>query len=324
MEAPKLSFVIPVRNDATRLARCLRSIRSGKSRVPYEILVADNGSTDTSAEVAQAAGASVVSLPDRPVSEVRNAAARTTAGEFLAFVDADHELGPGWIDAAMDLLQRPDVWAAGADYRAPADGTWVQRMYDRLRAHPPGSEVVDWLPSGNLVVRRSAFDRVGGFDTSLESCEDVDFCRRIREAGGTLIGSGALQSVHHGDPETLRALFFSELWRGRDNLRVSLRERLTLRSLPSVAIPPLHLVSFATLGVGLLAAPVVGPMAAVAAAAVAAGLTATRTARLLIRVASSDGRLRHLPSAFAVAAVYDAARAFALVARANHDVRRKG
>jgi GT2 family glycosyltransferase len=244
---------------------------------------------------------------------------------LLAFVDADQELAPGWLTAAADLLDPPSVWAAGADYHAPADGTWVQRVYDRFRNHTVGPVPVDWLPSGNLVVRRTAFDRIGGFDTSLESCEDVDFCRRIREAGGTLVESAALKSIHHGDPRTLRALFLSELWRGRDNLRVSLRERLTLRSAPSVLIPVAYLMGLAVFIAGLVLSLAGGGFTLAASGAVIAlGLTTLRALRLSWRAVPGEGRLTVLSRAWLVAATYDAARALALVTRASHDMRRKG
>lgn len=325
MSVPTVSFVIPVRNDAARLERCLRSILANGTSVPFEIVVADNGSTDNSADVAARAGATVISLPDRAVSEVRNDAVRRTRAPLLAFVDADQELAPGWLAAAAGLFGSPSVWAAGADYHAPGDGTWVQRVYDRFRSHTAGPVPVDWLPSGNLVVRRTAFDRIAGFDTTLESCEDVDFCRRIREAGGTLVESAALRSIHHGDPRTLRALFLSELWRGRDNLRVSLRERLTLRSAPSVVIPVAYLLALAALVSGLVVLLAGGGVTlAVAGGAVAFGLTTLRALRLSLRRVPGEDHLTILFRAWPVAATYDVARALALVTRASHDVRRKG
>lgn len=323
-DTTRLSFVIPVRNDAARLDRCLRSILAQPAAVPFEIIVADNGSTDTSAQVARAAGAHVLSLPNRPVSEVRNVAAQSARGELLAFVDADHELGSGWMRAATGLFDTPSVWAGGANYHAPDDGTWVQRMYDCFRGHANGTHVVDWLPSGNLVVRRSAFERVQGFDTTLESCEDVDFCRRVRAAGGTLVESGSLRSVHHGDPRTLGALFFAELWRGRDNIRVSLRERLTPRSLPSIVIPVIYLLAMAAVIVSAVSLVFGGsPTGMLVGLALMVGLTSLRAIRMLARLPAAAGRLRHAPLAWLVAFVYDNARALALVVRVGHDVRRR-
>lgn len=315
-----LSFVIPVRNDAARLRRCLESIRQAEAPGPIEIIVADNGSSDGSADVARELGAVTLDLPNRRVSEVRNAAAREARADLLAFVDADHTLAPGWIGAALASMADPSVVAAGADYHAPADGTWVQAIYDRLRTRAPEARSAEWLPSGNLVVRKAVFERIGGFDTSLESCEDVDLCRRLRESGGRLIATDAMRSVHHGDPRSLRALFMAELWRGRDNLRVSLRERLTPRSAIGLGLTILHLIALAVVVLGLLAVPVGGLVIAAAGLSVIGLLILLRAARLLRH---GDVRPRLIPQALAVAAVYDSARALALVARAGHDLRRR-
>lgn len=322
---PLLTFVIPVRNDAARLERCLASIRATSRDLPIEILVADNGSSDASADVARTSGAAVLALPGFAVAEVRNRAARSARADLLAFVDADQELDDGWTTAAIAMFDEPSVWAAGADYWAPPDGTWVQRMYDRFRAHAPGPQRTDWLPSGNLVVRRSAFERIGGFDTTLESCEDVDFCRRLRAAGGTIMESASLRSVHVGDPRSLRALFFAELWRGRDNLRVSLRERLSLRTAPSILMPLLVL-----LAIGLTAAGAGIWLAGghwrwlAAGAGILGASTVGRALRLWTRIPAIERSPLAALQAWLVGAVYELARALALVSRVSHDVRRRG
>jgi hypothetical protein len=319
---PTLSFIVPVRNDAPRLARCLATIPQGS---PYEVIVVDNGSTDGSPDVARAAGARVLRLTGGSVAELRNAGAAAAAGELLAFVDADHELGAGWPAAAEALFrEEPDIVAAGALYHAPPDGTWVQRMYDKFRRRPSGRRVTDWLPSGNLVVRRTAFEAVGGFDASLETCEDVDLCQRLSARGGRLVESDALMSVHQGDPTTLRALFAGELWRGRDNFRVTLRGPLTLRTLPSLLLPVAVLGAGAAVILGILTWPF-GGWPLTAAGAVVLGLAvAARTWSLVGRVSRQERNGRTLVEAVLVGGVYDAARALALCARLPHETRRRG
>ena len=129
-----VSFIIPVRNDAARLRRCLDSIERNRAAfADFEVVVVDNGSTDDTAEVASAAGARVLSLPGLRVSELRNRGAAAATGSILAFVDADHELVPTWAASAADVLQRAEIGAAGALYSAPRRGTWVQRMYGSPR-----------------------------------------------------------------------------------------------------------------------------------------------------------------------------------------------
>jgi GT2 family glycosyltransferase len=309
---PAISFIIPVRDDAFRLRRCLASI--ARNKVPagrLEVLVVDNGSQDGSGRVAREAGARVLTCPGLRVSELRNRGAAATSGEILVFIDADHEIGAGWMAQAIRDLEEPGVGAVGAPYLPPPAGTWVQRSFDAMRSHEAGCGDVEWLPSGNLAVWRHDFERLNGFDTTLESCEDFDFCRRLREAGRRVLSDDRLESVHFGDPATLRALFRVELWRGRDNLRAGLRGRLTLRGLPSLLIPVVDL-GWLLLGIGGLAVAPDGLLALLAP--LAFGSTAALRAA---RMTSHRPVVRPVDALqdFTVACVYDLARALALVCR---------
>lgn len=314
-----LSFVIPVRDDAARLDVCLQSIaRSVPAGRAVEIVVADNGSTDASAAVARMYGATVLDLPGLRLGELRNRAAEAAGGTVLAFVDADHEIAPDWIAAALDALADERVGAAGAPCDAPCPGTWVQRSYDRLRRHPDRQEPVEWLGSGNLAVARASFEQVGGFDTTLETCEDVDLCRKLRAHGYRLVSDPRLRNVHHGDPRTLTQVFLGELWRGRDNVRVSLRAPRTGRTLVSAAVPVFNLTASVAVVAGLLSAPVVGPVVAVTAGSGLALMVALRASRMLRASAPGDW-----PNAFAVAAAYESGRALAVAGRFGYTRRRR-
>jgi glycosyltransferase involved in cell wall biosynthesis len=314
---PRVSFIVPVHNDAVRLERCLRSIRmSWYSPARLEIIVADNGSQDDSVAVAKRWGAEVLVLPFAPVAELRNRAAERATGDILACVDADHELVSGWIVSAVETLQLPGVAAVGALYHAPPDGTWVQRAYGYLRGRPSGRHDVEWIASGNLAVWRTAFEAVGGFDTSLETCEDVDLCHRLRAAGFRVLSDERLGNIHYGDPATLWELFTSELWRGRDNLRVSFRPPRTWRILASAIIPMLDVALIAIGLLGLLMATRGGlwvTLPAVVALALSAWL---KVARAAFRHPRSS--VAGVVQAFAVACVYNMGRALALISRTPH------
>jgi Glycosyl transferase family 2 len=319
--APVVSFVIPVRDDATRLRRCLQSVAG--SRYPadrLEIIVADNGSTDGSDVVAREAGAVVLRLPGLRVSELRNRAAQAARGEILAFVDADHEIVPEWVPSAVEVLRDGSVGAVGASYHPPDDATWVQRLYDALRRHPAGRLDVEWLGSGNLAMRRAVFELVGGFDSTLETCEDVDLGRHLRTRGLRLVNDERLRSVHHGDPATLRAVFMGELWRGRDNLRVSLRRPLSWRSLVSMAMPLAILSALASVAVGVSVTLAAGSPVGLRMLGVgmcgAVLVVASRTGRMLLNQPSRSGA--DMFRAAVVAFVYELGRALAPVLRTTH------
>jgi GT2 family glycosyltransferase len=311
-----LTFVIPVRNDAARLERCLESIRASAGAHRVHVIVGDNGSTDDTPERARTAGAEVASLPGMHVGAVRNAAAKMAAPGLLAFVDSDQELGSGWIPAAVDVMRDARVGATGCACVAPPNPTWVQRIYDALRARPSGQQDVEWLGAGNLVVRSAAFETLGGFDASLTACEDVDLCNRLRKAGWRLVSDDRMVNIHHGDPATLGRLFKSEVWRGRDNLRVTLRGPLTVHALPSILFPIANLVAVVVAALTCIFWPGWGWPWLAASLAVLFGTVGLRSARIF--AALTPRSLADLPRAIAVGATYEAARATALVRHAPH------
>ncbi len=313
----RVSFVVPVRDDARRLERCVASIaRNDYPRELVQIIIVDNGSRDDSAAVARAAGALVLTAHGR-VAELRNLGAQTAAGDVLAFVDADHEIDPHWIASAARALDAPAVAAAGAPYSVPADANWVQRRYDTLRSRSPRPVDVDWLGSGNLAIRRDVFQEIGGFDVALETCEDVDLCNRLKLAGHRLVADPALRSIHFGDPATLRALFFGELWRGRNNLRVTWRGPRTFAHFRSLLVPIVDLIAIAGAAAALLVRA--WPLALLCAAA-GIGLAALKTIAMVKRAPRATVTVA--VQSFVVAVAYDAARALALLASGSHGARR--
>ncbi|MGE0864751.1 MAG: glycosyltransferase [Vicinamibacterales bacterium] len=320
-----MSFVIPVRNDAQRLRRCLTSIVANDyPRALIELIVVDNESVDESGRAAREYGAIVLRAPGDCVAELRNRGARAALGSVIAFVDADHEIDPHWITAAVAVLSNPGVAATGCAYLTDPQANWVQQQYDGLRVRPDRREDVAWIGSGNLVVKRQPFDRVGGFKTTLTACEDVDLCNRLRLAGHRIVADPALRSVHFGDPRTLKALFFGELWRGRDNLAVTFSGPRTFRHFRSAILPIADLL---ILGGGIVAALTGHLLLALGCLALAL-LPAAARAMIMIRRRHQDSTPRfgdaglRAAQALAVSVVFDLARAFALLARGSHRARR--
>jgi hypothetical protein len=284
------------------------------------VIVVDHGSRDDSAAVAFETGAIVLHATGGGPASLRNLAAGRASGAILVFIDADHEIVSSWLACAMEALTDSDVAATGAIYQAPASGTWVQLMYGALRGSTQGKREVEWLGAGNLAVKSDAFVSIGGFDTSLETCEDVDLCQRLRKAGYRVVGDDRLHTIHHGDPATLKGLFLGELWRGRDNIRVSLRGPLSWRGLPGLAVPCIEAAIPFFGAVTLLISPGLGLGVLMGGLGFFVTVAGARTALLLRRL--GDWRPVSMLRALAVAATYDLGRAAAIVIKVPHRRRR--
>lgn len=320
-----ISFVIPVKNDAKRLQACLESIN--KQNVPgvdKEIIVLDNGSTDNSAEVAAEMGAIVQSAPKLSVAQLRNKGAFSSKGELIAFVDADHVLAEHWLTSGLDAIEDHYCGMAGAPYVIPSTATWVQRAYDCFRRHPQKRVETEWLGSGNMLIRREVFLKINGFDESLETCEDVDLCQRVRKSGWRIIADPGIKSIHFGDPATLKNLFLGELWRGRNNFRVTMKGPITPRGLLSLVVPALNLPGGVLTLAGIL---LLLTGAALWLPVLLSGIFLI-IAPAVLRCAnmslgnSGNTCLQSVLENFAVALTYNFARALALIVSASHNTRR--
>jgi GT2 family glycosyltransferase len=240
-----VSFIVPAWNEERHLAACLASIANLElpAGVAIETVVVDNQSTDKTAGVAKEFGVCVCTVAPGRASRARNVGAARACGDWLAFVDADCELPPDWLTKCHGHLQSTDVVAAGAAMRSPArDASWVERSWHALASArtPQSATLVRWLPTFNLLVRRLAFDDVGGFDEHLVTCEDCDLGYRLATRG-RLIFDPSTTVAHHGESQTLAQLFRREAWRSQGNLRLALQQVRDWRNWISLLLPPASL-----------------------------------------------------------------------------------
>jgi glycosyltransferase involved in cell wall biosynthesis len=180
-----ISVVVAVKDGLPWLEDQLGALGAQVCDDEWEVLVADNGSTDGSFQVAAgwSAGVAPVRVVDasaRPgPAAARNVGADQARGEYLLFCDADDVVQPGWIAAMSVALGSADVVA----------GSFETGSLNGGGPRPPLPAVTRQLgqvPAGlaaNLGVRRASFDAVGGFDENLRVGEDVDLCWRLQFAG---------------------------------------------------------------------------------------------------------------------------------------------
>lgn len=185
----KLSVIIPCLNAEATISTQLEALASQQWSQPWELIVADNGSTDKSVEIAHNYKERFQSLRvidasgRKTASHPRNVAARTAISERLAFCDADDEVAPGWVASIGDALTSHDIVHGqfrfdkfnDPDWAAKATQNWKNGLYTG-RFLPGGG-------TGNLGIRRWVHEAIGGFDENLPRFEDADYFWRLQLEG---------------------------------------------------------------------------------------------------------------------------------------------
>jgi glycosyltransferase involved in cell wall biosynthesis len=192
--ALSMSVIVCAHNEARYLAACLHSLLA-QSRLPDEILVINNASTDATRAVAeQIPLVRVVDEPRKGLVVARETGRTIAAGDILVYVDADCRAPLTWLERVERRFERePDLIALSGPYRF-YDWDWWGRLliraYDFTLA-PATQLLVKYILrigtifyGGNFAVRREALERIGGFDTSIEfHGEDTNLGRRLFAIG---------------------------------------------------------------------------------------------------------------------------------------------
>ncbi|MEM7509245.1 MAG: glycosyltransferase family 2 protein [Pseudomonadota bacterium] len=199
MTERKLAAVAIGRNEGERLVRSLASFRGRVSRLVY----VDSGSTDGSLEAARAAGAEIVELDPSTlftVSRARNAGFTQLlqTGEtpdLIQFVDGDCEVQPDWLETAAEFLEaHPDLAAvSGRRRERHPEATMWNRVIDFEWDSPVGESKTC---GGDVMMRRTALEEVGGYDPDTIVGEEAELCVRLRRAGWRIWRLDAEMTLH--------------------------------------------------------------------------------------------------------------------------------
>ena len=180
----RFSVIIPAYNEAEYLPRLLDSIEVAKSNYSggpetVEVIVADNGSTDSTAAVAAARGARVVTVAKRRIAAARNGGGHAAIGEIVCFIDADSALHPQTFNV-IDQAMKTDRYVWGVTGFVLERKSFALRL-SYLLCIP--LVLLTGLDSGLSFCRREDFEAVGGYDESRLYAEDVKFPLALRRLG---------------------------------------------------------------------------------------------------------------------------------------------
>ena len=182
--AGSISVIIPALNEETHIGETLACLRGADI---FEVIVADGGSSDGTAEIAEAMGAITLRAP-RGRATQQNFGAERAMGELLLFLHADTVLPPDFASQIRSTLARPGTSAGAFRFRLDACG-WRMTLVERMVALRCA---LLSLPYGDqaIFVTRKAFRRVGGF-RNLAAMEDFDFIRRLQRIGRVRLARSA-------------------------------------------------------------------------------------------------------------------------------------
>jgi len=177
-----ISFIVPAYNEERLLGATLDALRAAALATgePYELIVADDASTDRTAAIAAQHGAIAVSVAHRQIAATRNSGARKANGDWLIFVDADTLVSEAVVRSAVEALRSG---AVGGGAAVEFDGTVP--LYARLLL-PVLVRSFRWagLAAGCfLFCTRHAFAAVGGFDEAFYGAEELVMSRALKRHG---------------------------------------------------------------------------------------------------------------------------------------------
>lgn len=188
--AMKLSVVPIARNQSEQVPRLVRSVLEELERleVDSEVLFVDSASEDGTAEAAATYPVRVITLsPEQRLtaSAARYVGFKETSGEYVLFLDGDMELLPGWLAAAIRLLDSSEGVAAVTGQRIDANpaSSGPRPPFAEVELSEVGERDVHH-GGGAALYRRSSLEQVGTFNPYLYSDEEPELCIRLRFGGG--------------------------------------------------------------------------------------------------------------------------------------------
>jgi len=183
----KVSLLIPAYNREPFIAAAVGSALR-QSYENYELLVWDDGSTDSTAAVAERAAANdprarVVRAAHAGLCPSINAAAKQLTGKYFGWLDSDDAIAPTAIaETAAFLDSNPDVGMVYTDYLTMDESGRVGGLGSRTKIpYSKDRLLIDFMTFHFRVMRREVFDRIGGIDESIQGAEDYDLCLRLSE-----------------------------------------------------------------------------------------------------------------------------------------------
>jgi glycosyltransferase involved in cell wall biosynthesis len=227
----KISVIIPAFNEERLLGGTLARVKMamevfGQCRWESELIVCDNNSTDRTAEIARAAGATVVFEPVNQIARARNSGAAAATGDWLIFVDADSLPSAELFADVAEQIQSGRCLAGGTTVRMDEKHlvaeflTWLWNCSSRIGR---------WLAGSFIFVEAAAFRKIGGFSDKLFAAEELELSKRLKQLARET-GRGIVILHRHPLVTSARKMRLYTIW---DHFKLLVRVAFNRRALQS-------------------------------------------------------------------------------------------
>jgi glycosyltransferase involved in cell wall biosynthesis len=254
---PKTSVILPVYNREHSVALAIRSVLA-QTRLPLELIVVDDGSTDGTRDVLASFGAQITVIEQAHAGPyaARNRALRHARGELIAFIDSDDAWLPDRLAAQMPLMERPEVGLVFGDVIHVRPGQQRRRVTSFQIAPPRRGRVAaqfawcNFVPTSTVLVRRRCLDEAGGFsEEAALSCDylmwfqialrhELDFVDRV--VAEYTLSHDSISADLGRSIEARIQLFSAELARTTDSATRKILKRLLFNLSWSLALAALR------------------------------------------------------------------------------------
>jgi glycosyltransferase involved in cell wall biosynthesis len=218
-QVPMVSVVICAYNAERTMRECLESL----TRLVYpnfEVIIVDDGSCDRTAEIAMAFPQfRLIRQPNKGLSAARNVGLHAARGDLVAYTDSDCVVDPHWLTFMVRAMAESGFDACGGPNYAPHEDGRIEACVSASPGAPchvlVGENLAEHLAGCNMVFKRAALDRVGGFDPQFTAAgDDVDICWRLLDEG-LVLGYCPAAFVWHFRRNTIKAYYGQQRGYGR-------------------------------------------------------------------------------------------------------------
>ena len=258
----RVSVIIPVRNEARCLTRCLRSILANNfPKDGLEILVVDGMSNDGTREIAgsfkgEQTKIQIIDNPERIVPTALNRGLRQAQGDIIIRIDGHGEIAPDFIRKSVETLQKVREAGCVGGLIEPKGESLMGQVIALAQGSLFGGGGGTWYRSrkagfvdtvSNAAYRRSVFEKIGFFDETLVRDQDDEFNYRLRQAGYKIYYNPEIQWIYY-TRRSLSQLAKQYFQYGFWKVRVLAKRPLMMR--PRQFIPPLFVATILILAAG--------------------------------------------------------------------------